>query len=65
MSEFTPIYIYLVITPLVSLIPLSLLFLFSSNSLIYPENCWPMNVFTILLVFFITIVSRPTITHLD
>jgi len=65
MSEFAPICIYLVISPLVSLIPLGLPFLFSSNSSIYPENCRPTNVVTILLVFFITVVSRPAITHLD
>ncbi|KAF3685155.1 NADH-ubiquinone oxidoreductase chain 3 [Capsicum annuum] len=38
MSEFAPICIYLVISPLVSLIPLGLPFLFSSNSSTYPEK---------------------------
>ncbi|KAL6515405.1 NADH:ubiquinone oxidoreductase subunit 3 [Orobanche minor] len=38
MSEFSPILIYLVISPLVSLIPLGLPFLFSSNSSTYPEK---------------------------
>ncbi|CAA6673916.1 unnamed protein product [Spirodela intermedia] len=38
MSEFAPICIYLVISPLVSLIPLGLPFPFASNSLTYPEK---------------------------
>ena len=38
MSEFAPICIYLVISPLVSLIPLGLPFPFSSNSSTYPEK---------------------------
>uniref|UniRef100_K4B4G1 Small ribosomal subunit protein uS12m n=1 Tax=Solanum lycopersicum TaxID=4081 RepID=K4B4G1_SOLLC len=48
-SEFAPICIYLLIRPLVSLIPLGLPFLFSSNSLTYQENYRPMNVVSILL----------------
>nr|GFA88761.1 NADH dehydrogenase subunit 3, mitochondrial [Tanacetum cinerariifolium] len=38
MSEFAPICIYLVISPLVSLIPLSVPFPFASNSSTYPEK---------------------------
>ncbi|KAF8656927.1 hypothetical protein HU200_060441 [Digitaria exilis] len=38
MSEFAPICIYLVIGPLVSLIPLGVPFPFASNSSIYPEK---------------------------
>ncbi|KAI5672933.1 hypothetical protein M9H77_13297 [Catharanthus roseus] len=38
MSEFAPICIYLVISPLVSLIPLGIPFPFSSNSSTYPEK---------------------------
>ncbi|GFP88922.1 NADH-ubiquinone oxidoreductase chain 3 [Phtheirospermum japonicum] len=38
MSEFSPILIYLVISSLVSLIPLCLSFPFSSNSSTYPEK---------------------------
>ncbi|KAM7460150.1 hypothetical protein LguiA_035886 [Lonicera macranthoides] len=38
MSEFAPICIYLVISPLVSLIPLGVPFPFSSNSSTYPEK---------------------------
>ncbi|XP_031505678.1 NADH-ubiquinone oxidoreductase chain 3 [Nymphaea colorata] len=38
MSEFAPIRIYLVISPLVSLIPLSVPFPFASNSSTYPEK---------------------------
>jgi NADH-ubiquinone oxidoreductase chain 3 len=38
MSEFSPILIYLVISSLVSLIPLGVPFLFSSNSSTYPEK---------------------------
>ena len=38
MSEFEPIMIYLVISSLVSLIPLGLPFPFSSNSSTYPEK---------------------------
>ena len=38
MSEFSPIFIYLVISPLVSLILLGLPFPFSSNSSTYPEK---------------------------
>ena len=38
MSEFAPICINLVISPLVYLIPLGLPFLFASNSLTYPEK---------------------------
>nr|QJD13500.1 NADH dehydrogenase subunit 3 [Catharanthus roseus] len=38
MSEFSPICIYLVISPLVSLIPLGIPFPFSSNSSTYPEK---------------------------
>uniref|UniRef100_A0A452XE54 NADH-ubiquinone oxidoreductase chain 3 n=1 Tax=Aegilops tauschii subsp. strangulata TaxID=200361 RepID=A0A452XE54_AEGTS len=38
MSEFAPICIYLVISPLVSLIPLGVPFPFASNSSTYPEK---------------------------
>ncbi|KAJ9535542.1 hypothetical protein OSB04_un001181 [Centaurea solstitialis] len=38
MSEFAPIFIYLVISPLVSLIPLGVPFPFASNSSTYPEK---------------------------
>ncbi|WOG99331.1 hypothetical protein DCAR_0518679 [Daucus carota subsp. sativus] len=38
MSEFAPICIYLVISPLVSLIPLGVPFLFASNSSTYPDK---------------------------
>lgn len=38
MSEFAPILIYLVISPLVSLIPVGLPFLLSSNISTYPEK---------------------------
>ena len=38
MSEFSPICIYLVISPLFSLIPLGLPFPFASNSSTYPEK---------------------------
>jgi NADH-ubiquinone oxidoreductase chain 3 len=38
MSEFAPICIYLVISPLVSLIPLGVPFPFDSNSSTYPEK---------------------------
>ncbi|KAL4564592.1 hypothetical protein LXL04_028656 [Taraxacum kok-saghyz] len=38
MSEFAPIFIYLVISPLVSLIPLGVPFTFASNSSNYPEK---------------------------
>jgi len=38
MLEFAPICIYLVISPLVSLIPLGVPFLFASNSSTYPEK---------------------------
>ncbi|XP_037434545.1 NADH-ubiquinone oxidoreductase chain 3-like [Triticum dicoccoides] len=38
MSEFAPIFIYLVIISLVSLIPLGVPFLFASNSSIYLEK---------------------------
>jgi hypothetical protein len=38
MLEFAPICIYLVISPLVSLIPLGVPFPFASNSLTYPEK---------------------------
>jgi len=38
MSEFAPICIYLVISPLVSLIPLGVPFPFTSNSSTYPEK---------------------------
>ncbi|KAI5007547.1 hypothetical protein ZWY2020_054607 [Hordeum vulgare] len=38
MSEFAPICIYLVISVLVSLIPLGVPFPFASNSLTYPEK---------------------------
>ncbi|XBH56044.1 hypothetical protein VPH35_077968 [Triticum aestivum] len=39
MSKFAPICIYLVISPLVSLIPLGVPFPFASNSSTYPEKC--------------------------
>ncbi|BAT16905.1 Os12g0423142, partial [Oryza sativa Japonica Group] len=38
LSEFAPICIYLVISPLVSLIPLGVPFPFASNSSTYPEK---------------------------
>nr|AKZ24762.1 NADH dehydrogenase subunit 3 [Antennaria howellii subsp. neodioica] len=38
MSEFAPFCIYLVISPLVSLIPLGVPFPFASNSSTYPEK---------------------------
>ena len=38
MSEFAPLCIYLVISPLVSLIPLGVPFPFASNSSTYPEK---------------------------
>lgn len=38
MSEFSPIFLYLVMSPLVSLIPLGLPFPFASNSSTYPEK---------------------------